>query len=191
MLQLILSLAGFAATACNETPLAGRWQSEKPEAIRAAAGDVNYIVRTFEFSGDRWTIEFTLFDDAEATVPLLAGRNEGRYRLGPHSSQAEEAREAEFAFFNRTLTPKSSGMASALTRAGCGERPWEVGVAQSVIEGGCEAFRVYPRAKCDREFDLVRLDGDRMALGQRPADGFLCTPDRRPIATGAPLVRSD
>jgi hypothetical protein len=59
-----------------------------------------------------------------------------------------------------------------------------------VIERGCRAFRVFPKSECDREYDRVALVGERLFLGARPADGFMCAPDRRPGAVGdAALVR--
>jgi hypothetical protein len=49
---------------------------------------------------------------------------------------------------------------------------------------------VFPKSECDREYDRVALVGERLFLGARPADGFMCAPDRRPAAVGeAALVR--
>lgn len=96
----------------------------------------------------------------------------------------------EFWFENRTFTARADAIAVALSAAGCGDGSWLVGEPQSVIERGCRAFRVFPKSECDREYGRVALVGERLFLGARPADGFMCAPDRRPGAVGdAALVR--
>jgi hypothetical protein len=168
--------------------LDGRWRSERAEPLPAnAAGDVNYLVREFHFAGERWRIDFTIYDDAELQRPLLSGRNEGRFEIG---AGTDAGAGAEFFFETRTLTPRAPALAIALSQSGCGAGPWTVDRPQSVIERGCPAFRVFSRAECDREYDRVLVQGERLFLGARPADGFMCAPDRRPSAAGdAPLLR--
>jgi hypothetical protein len=91
----------------------------------------------------------------------------------------------------RTLTPRTEAIAAALTAARCGSKPWTTGVAQSVADNGCETFRVFSRERCQREYDVVRIENGRLFLGARPADGFMCSPDRRPATTSpVGLVRA-
>jgi hypothetical protein len=192
-LALALMTACLAVSATGTTQLErtieGRWHSERPEPLPGQDGDTNYLVREFEFDGGRWRIDFTVYDDEELQRPLFSGHNEGRYVIESAADGAAAA-PAEFFFDGRTLTARVDAVAAALSTAGCGDGKWVVGQPQSVIERGCRAFRVFPRAECDREYDRVALVGGRLFLGARPADGFLCTPDRRPSRVGeAALVR--
>jgi hypothetical protein len=169
--------------------LTGKWRSEAPEPLPGAGGDTNYLVREFVFEEDRCRIAFTIYDDEAATARLVSGENSGRFSVDDLDS--DRGAEAEFAFERRSLTPHTPAIAQALTEAGCGATAWMVGEAQSVLDSGCPAFRVFARTACAREYDRVRLDKGKLFLGARPGDGFMCTPDRRPATVGAAaLVRS-
>jgi hypothetical protein len=149
---------------------------------------VNYLVRSFLFEGDRWSIDFTVYDDAAAQSPLFSGRNSGQFIVDSNPEGQESL--AQFLFASRSLTADSQAIAEALTASGCGDGPWAVGTSQDITSKGCRAFRVYPRGECDREYDRVLRDGDRLFLGARPNDGNLCTPDRRPSrVSDDPLIR--
>ncbi len=184
-LLAVLLLTDGAPSA--DTELSGHWISERPEPLRGASGDVNYLVREFEFTSDRWSIVFTIFDDEARTEPLLHGHNAGTYTLSAPLS--EEPQAAVFTFMQRQLEPATDVMAQALTAAKCGTAPWRVGERQSVFEQGCAAFRVFARSECAAEYDLVALRTGKLLLGARPADGSLCSPEHRPEKLGQPLVR--
>jgi hypothetical protein len=179
----------YSGAASRALDLTGTWRSEAPEPLPGAGGDTNYLVREFVFEQDLWRIAFTIYDDATATAPLVSGENSGRFIVDDLGG--EGGAEAEFSFERRSLTPRTPAIAQALSGGGCGAAAWVVGEAQSVLDRGCPAFRVFSRAACEREFDRIRLDGARLYLGARPADGFMCTPDLRPATVGAgALVRS-
>jgi hypothetical protein len=183
-----MTIASLAAAPMAAPALQGRWTSAEPEPLPGASAVTNYLVRDFSFEGDHWTIDFTIFADAQRNQPILSGRNSGTFRLGP---ERDGTRNAEFDMEQRSLTPRNAVIAQALTAAGCGSGSWTVGVAQSVAEKGCKAFRVFSREACEREYDVVRIEGERLFLGARPADGFMCSPDRRPVITGtAALIRA-
>jgi hypothetical protein len=191
-----MTLSSLSLVACahgNSAPTAapvleGRWTSAAPEPLPSANGSASYLVREFSFEADHWTIDFTVYADAQRSRPILSGRNSGAFRLGPAH---DGIRDAEFDMEQRTLTPRNAAIAEALTAAGCGSGSWTVGVAQSVAENGCKAFRVFSREACEREYDVVRVESERLFLGARPADGFMCSPDRRPASTGtAALIRA-
>lgn len=182
------ALAGCAhndAVPMTAPALEGRWTSAEPEPLPSATGSTNYLVREFSFENKRWRIDFTIYADAQRSRPILSGQNSGAFRLGPARGGI---RNAEFDMEQRTLTPRNSAIATALTAAGCGSRAWTVGVAQSVVEKGCKAFRVFSREECGREYDVLRIEDERLFLGARPADGFMCSADRRPAATSAAVL---
>jgi hypothetical protein len=168
--------------------ITGRWRSERPEALPATNGYVNYLVRDFTFSGERWAIDYQIYDDESLGTLLLSGHNEGRYAVSSDEDASGQS-PAEFAFERRTLTPHSQRFAQALNASGCGNGAWEVGNPQSVLDEGCEAFRIFKKSVCEREYDLVKVQDGRLFLGARPADGSLCSPARRPARLGASLVK--
>jgi hypothetical protein len=63
------------------------------------------------------------------------------------------------------------------------------GRREDVSSTGC--LWVVPVSACPQEFDLVKVDDERLFLGERPAAGRdLCREDRRPRALSSlPLVR--
>jgi hypothetical protein len=135
-------------------------------------------------------VDFTVYADVDGKVPLLRGRNEGTFALG-RTLPLAGAVEADFAFEQRSLTPLTAEVASALSAARCGKAAWRVGQPQDVTSGGCAAFRVPAASQCPREFDIVRIEAERLRLGPRPQEGDLCAPERRPAyPEGGPLRRS-
>jgi hypothetical protein len=67
--------------------------------------------------------------------------------------------------------------------------PWERGQPQDVSETGC--LWVTPTSACPKEFDLVKVEGNRLFLGERPQPGQdLCHEDRRAQKLRSlPLIR--
>lgn len=167
--------------------IAGAWSSQGVETI---AGPRNtHLARSFQFDAQHWSVEFTVFADAQGKVPLVRGHNEGSYTVG-RALPLAEAVEADFSFERRSLTPLTEDVAATLTAARCGDAPWKAGQPQDVTRGGCAAFRVPSASQCPREYDLVRIEAGQLRLGPRPQGSDLCTPQRRPAyAEGAPLRR--
>jgi kynurenine formamidase len=168
--------------------LDGRWRSTTPEPIIRPDGQVVYLRRTLSIDGRKWSMAFTFSADANGTRPLFWGRNSGAVSIGDYRA-LDQTYEALFAFDRRRLTPHTPKTAEALTAAGCGAAAWAVGVEQDVTETGCPPFRVRALASCAGEYDVVRLTKRGLWLGARPADGDLCTPDRRPEHTGSQVLR--
>lgn len=166
---------GFDAAALD-----GVWESERPERIDRADGTSVYLTRRFTFREGTWRIRFTVTSDADGGAPLFSGDFSGTFTIAEYTPLSD-AFEARFFFSQRTLTPGNEEIAAAMDAAGCGTMPWRTGAAQDVHELGCEPFRVYPSAACRGEYDLIRLRGDRLFFGARPADGNLCSESRRPI----------
>jgi kynurenine formamidase len=164
----------------------GTWESVGLEQI-GGAGRSTYIRRSFSFSGDRWSIDFTVYADPAGTTATLRGRNEGRFTIGSPLPLAQ-AFEADFRFEARSLTPLTDASAAALTSAGCGRGAWRAGGTQDVTERGCPAFRVPAASECPVEFDIARLQGGELYLGARPATGDLCRSEARPWTPGTAVL---
>jgi len=167
--------------------MAGTWSSQGVETTPGPRP--SHLTRSFQFEANRWSVEFTVFADAQGKVPLARGRNEGIYTLGRALPMAD-AVEADFSFERRSLTPLTEDAAAALTAARCGAAAWKTGQSQDVTGAGCAAFRVPSASQCPREYDVVRIEAGQLRLGPRPQDSDLCEPQRRPAyAEGAALRR--
>jgi hypothetical protein len=52
----------------------------------------------------------------------------------------------------------------------------------SFDDKGCLGFGQYPKTQCSADYDLVKVEGDKLQFGKRPADNNMCTPGKRPTA---------
>ncbi len=191
---LVLTACGHAPAATPDTAaapdLAGHWVSACEHGPDGQGGQLNFV-RDFTITPATWAIEFSLYGDPACaeTARLFTVHVAGAYQVGGPSAVAG-AHEAFFGIAARTITPASDQAAQFLTGgAMCGRADWQAGVAIDVQASGCPGLGLQPAATCAGEYDLVRRDGDTLALGARPADGNLCEPARRPTALGAPLAR--
>ncbi len=162
--------------------LAGSWKSPAAES----AGPDLFSTREFHFNRERWRVEARFYRDQATREPLFSFTAEGPYTLESASSEIAGASEATFSFDRKTLTLLTSDRA-ALSRFGfegcglAGDTPTDISVS------GCSFFR--PVVDCRQEYDLVKLEGDGLRLGVRPADRDMCKPAKRPRALGAQVVR--
>ncbi len=105
--------------------------------------------------------------------------------LGVSHVEPEAAREARFAFDEKTVTAHAEGAVGFLASLGegCGSPgTWERGVARDVGGAGCPALGQRPIADCPADYDLVSVTATELRFGDRPADNDMCSPERRPTA---------
>ncbi|MFP2931489.1 hypothetical protein ACLESO_41150 [Pyxidicoccus sp. 3LG] len=188
--RLALTLAALSAAACGggktavkPQDLAGRWDSPTCEAIPNGDGSNSYLQRHFQLTEANWTLELDAFGDAQCQTKLFTARIVGPYTLVKDSEQVSGATEGDFAFGERFLTAHVQPLADAFAQSGCGTGTWTVG-AEQAVPGACLSFK--PLAACGTDHDLVKVEGDKLFFGQRPADNDMCSPNKRP-ATLAPL----
>jgi len=162
--------------------LVGSWKSPAAEGVGA---DI-LTTREFHFTRERWRVEAKFYGDPAMRKPLFAFVAEGPYVVGDAAPEVAGASEAVFAFDKKVLTLLSSDRA-ALSRFGFEHCGLTEGVPLDISTSGCSFFK--PIASCDREYDLLKLEGDNLRLGVRPADRDMCKPAKRPKALGAPVVR--
>jgi hypothetical protein len=168
--------------------ITGIWESEHC-VVQERNGMRTSSRSTFVFLDSEWALEFTQYSDAACTTPSLRGFFQGRYRIAGPSSAVPGARHANFGFSVKRLTLYDEDLLAQANRGGCGNRAWTRGREEDVSSTGCSW--VVPVYACPQEFDLVKLDDDRLFLGERPAVGQdLCREDRRARALRSlPLVR--
>lgn len=192
--RLAVALAALSAAACGGAKtavkpqdLAGRWDSATCEASPNGDGTNSYLQRRFQLTETAWTLNLDVFGDAQCQMKLFTARLVGPYTLERDSEKVAGATEGNFGFGERYLTPHAQPLADAFAQSGCGSGTWTVGTEQSV-PGACLFFKAL--ADCGTDHDLVKVDGDKLFFGQRPADGDMCTPDKRPQAlTALPVVK--
>jgi hypothetical protein len=71
----------------------------------------------------------------------------------------------------------------------CGHSNWKLGKSKNIQKPGCPQLGAYPLSMCKGEYDIVKVEGQNLFFGARPADGNLCSEDRRPKELGSPLLK--
>jgi Adenomatosis polyposis coli down-regulated 1 len=168
--------------------IAGIWETERC-VVQERSGLRTSSRSTFVFLDTEWALEFTQYADAACETPSLQAFFLGGYRIAEASSNVPGAYHANFGFSMKRLTLYEDGLLAQANRGGCGNRTWLRGREEDVSSTGC--LWVVPVSACQQEFDLVKVDGDQLFLGERPAAGQdLCREDRRARALRSlPLVR--
>lgn len=160
--------------------LAGRWVSDCLPSPQPD-GSTQYFQLDFDLGASAWDLDYVVHADDACAVPLVTVSIAGPYALERPSDAVAGAWEARFGFDSKTIRPEVDGLRDFLNSLeGCGEADFETGVAQDVFASGCAGFGQYPASACPADYDLVRLDGDTLQFGARPADNDMCTPDKRP-----------
>jgi hypothetical protein len=163
--------------------IAGRWQS----ACTVASPQQVFRLR-FELTDRAWQVDYVAYGDAACASELLTEHVEGGYRLIARSPSVAGAWTGEFAIARRTVVPRSDAAAQFLASAqGCGRPGFAAGQVTDILAAGCAGLGAHPQAQCPAEHDLVVLERDTLRFGARPADGNLCSEDRRPTAP-SPVV---
>jgi hypothetical protein len=169
----------------------GKWVSEACESYPNPDGSKTYFKRLFSITDKTWAIDFSTFGDPKCSdaAKLLTVDIDGKYKLGKESS-VSGGTEGEFMFSNRKVTPKSEGILGWLNPAKvCGFADWVVGKTKDIQKIGCAQLGAHPLKDCKGEYDIVKLEGDKLYFGARPADGNLCSPVKRAKEFGTALVR--
>lgn len=193
----LLAAASLSLAACGPTTadsaerdglrpqpgeLAGDWASACVDP-----GNGQGFRLSFALTEDTWELAYDAFGDAACAVPFLTVNIAGPYTLGEPSESVPKAREGEFGFASKAVTPHNDAAVGFLQQA-CGREDFSVGQA-SDLGAGCAGLGAYPIAQCPSDHDLVFLSGDKLQFGQRPMDNNMCSPDKRPTALGVDLSR--
>ena len=179
MLSLFAGLA-FAGTQAGDNPaprLAGVWENERCVMV-VREGRTSSSKSRFTFRVGEWTLEFTQYADGECRTPALRAFFEGPYAIERPSTEVPGAHDATFGFARKRVALYEEGLLAQANAGACGARRWKQGESQDVSDRAC--FGVVPVFACAQEYDLVKVEGDRLFLGERPAPGRdLCAPERR------------
>jgi hypothetical protein len=164
--------------------LTGAWKSPAAESI----GGGTFTTREFKFTRDRWQVEAMFYGDKEMRQPLFSFVAEGPYTLGIASSVAPGATNVVFSFDKKSLTLLTDD-AATINRFKLDSCNLVKGASTDISATGCSFFTSI--AACGQEYDLVKIDGDSLRLGARPADRNMCREDKCPTALGLPVKRQN
>ncbi|MEZ4442714.1 MAG: hypothetical protein R3B72_26705 [Polyangiaceae bacterium] len=160
--------------------LAGRWVSDCTSSP-GADGSTQYFRLDFDIAAASWALDYRVHADDRCTQPLVTIHIAGPYEIERPSAGVADAWEARFGFSTKTIRPEVDGLRDYLdSLEGCGTTDFETGVAQDVLTSGCPGLGQYPASSCGADYDIVKLEGDVLQFGSRPADNDMCSPDKRP-----------
>jgi hypothetical protein len=180
---VFLGLAGAACAAPLDAPalagLNGTWASTVPEPWYGGYG-----TREFVFSGGTWQLIFTHALDRDMTMRTFQFRTGGDYRVGAPGPAGSYATDFDEDWKHLTVYTTDPGLQKAFGVDQCALTP---NLEADISDTGCAAWRAV--AVCGTDHDLLKVDGDAMYFGVRPADNDMCTPDKRPTALLPPIMR--
>ena len=187
---LVRLIATFPSSAMKKTialtlqnQLSGKWKSEGAEAVGSG-----YRTREFTFTPDRWQIEVVFYADKNLTDPIFSFAGEGAYRLADNSTSPTQATKATFFFDKKHLTLLTNNQ-SIIKQFKLDVCNLAKGATKDISASGCGNFTSV--AACGQEYDLVKIEQNILRLGERPANGNMCSANKRPQILGQPLVRQN
>ena len=168
--------------------LNGRWESQGCEPFPQADGSTLYLQRRFEFDAPEWRLQARTFADAQCTAALLVVTVGGEFMVETPSTAVPGAHHVRFSHAELSVQARSEQVLPVLEAARCGSVPWQQSVSQDVSTSGC--LFLPSVTECPAEYDLVKVDGQRLYFGRRASD--LCSPERRPMALETtPVFRAE
>jgi hypothetical protein len=169
-------VSGLAPQPTITPRVIGFWESEAC-VVQERDGARTGSKSTFVFLGREWALEFVQFADDQCARPTLKAFFTGQYQIAKPSRVIPSAHDATFGFSYKAVTLYDDSLLAEANRA-CGGRVWQRGEPQDVTTTGC--LWVTPVSACLQEFDLVKVDENRLFLGERPPPGQnLCSEERR------------
>jgi hypothetical protein len=185
---LISAVSGVGAQPHATYPVMGVWESERC-VVQERGGARTGSKSVFIFLEHDWAIEFVQFADVQCQRPTMKTFFAGQDQITRPSAVVADAHEATFGFSLKAVTLYDESLLAEANRGGCGPRRWERGQPQDVSATGC--LWVTPVSACPKEFDLVKVEENRLFLGERPQPGQdLCSEDHRAQKLRSlPLIR--
>ena len=163
--------------------ISGNWKSGAVEDL----GNGYFGTRALRFTQTDWEVVFSTYLDNDATKPVYVYRAAGTYAIAAPSAAVDGAYDVVFTLSSKYLTLKTDD-AQVIKAAGlefCNFLTKDTEVDISAL--GCSSFMTV--GGCPQEFDIVKLDGETLLLGNRLYSDTVCSEDRRPKETGAPLIK--
>jgi hypothetical protein len=158
--------------------LPGFWEHERCQ-VQERDGRRAGSRSLFAIFDREWGIAFTQYADPACQVPVLTATLRGTYEATAPSARLPGAWDVTFRFSRKGLAVHDASLLERLNAGACGARRWTPGAEQDVTATGCLSIEAL--SACAEEYDLVKVDGDLLYLGERPPPGInLCAESRRP-----------
>jgi len=137
----------------------------------------------FDIQAANWAVDYAVFGDKECKTKFFTVRIEGPYALGGASAAGAGIFDGKFSFAKKSITPHNDAAAKFLASAdGCNTAGFKANTAKDISESGCAKLGQRPLKDCGADFDLVKVEGDVLTFGERPANQDMCTEAKRPKA---------
>ncbi len=181
ILLIALALMVSGASAQQNKPifsskdLIGHWVSANVENYGQFFGK-----REFFLTEKAWAIIFSAYGDEKASIRLWKLRVEGIYILGQAHPGVAGARYADFAGSAKYITAYTDDFVKLFSNAAA----WQKGVEYDFSRIGAGFFPSVEDGPI--EYDLVKLEGNTLYLGDRSID---LNKERAQKASGYALVR--
>lgn len=178
-LALALAVAVSTLAACDGTQapdLSGTWITD----CTAQTSQGMTFYNTLEISDATGVPRFTAttYADPACKTRLFALANQSRRTVGAELPSLPGAFELTIDFEKLFAVAYEPMAALTLAMSGCGSGAFTVGEEKDVSATGCLFFQ--PIAKCAQDYDIVKIDGDKLYNGVRA--GNQCVPAGRPTA---------
>lgn len=175
--QSILKSGQRADVPYVESQLRGTYSSSDCDnVVMTEDGSVSNIRRFYNFETTTYTVSYTFFADDTCASPLFTFFFAGPYALGKPRPELGPVREVQVVFDTILMTAESEQGAAILENA-CGAHGWAPGTTRDV--GGQRCLNVQATGPdCIGDYELLMLDGDRLAPGVRSTR--MCSPEGRP-----------
>lgn len=174
-------------TSFEQSKLAGQWHSPDCET-GGAPGSEFYYKRAFDLTSKTWAIDFTLYTDNTCATASSTASISGPFEVLTASEQVDNAWLANFTGSTKTLIAFDAGTAGFFESVGCGEGAWTVNEAKDISKTGCAPLGLDPVEECPVEYDLIRLDGDKLFFGDR-SNGMCDDAKRTNTLQTVPVVK--
>jgi Adenomatosis polyposis coli down-regulated 1 len=160
--------------------LTGHWVDDQCTARPSADPQkVRFLKRDFRFdaTAGTWQVDARIYTDAACTIGLFTLHVEGNYEITGAAKLAGTF-EGSFHYVQRTVTLHSRGFAQVLEQAYCAAGPIQPELPVDVGASWCAPIGTKPIAVAGGEYDLVKVDDDRVYFGKRT--DRMNAPDGRP-----------
>jgi hypothetical protein len=186
VLTAALLLPGCGTSGKTNRMMVGRWVSPEREYTTNLDESVYYITRDYTFTNDAFRAVTTVYGDPVSGIKFYTATVDGTYTLVGESNTVAGATDIDFTIVRITMKPDSPAFVDIFMRSGCGDGIWGLDVPQDVSDTGCLSLASIEA--CPVEYNIVKIQGDFLQMGLRPADGNICSPENRPIELSAKVL---
>lgn len=164
--------------AAKAPSLAGKFKAACRFSLEVQ-GTKLYETNELEGTDTTYTMNVSLFLDPACSTKFVTLGEKATYVVRA-TARPDGASELDVTRSAMTMTAHHPAALPMLDNGKCGAPPWSVAQTQDVYAGGCGVAGFAPAAVCTKDFDLLKVSGDRFSFGKRPADNDLCTQEKRP-----------